>query len=77
MKHLFLFFVFIHCILSSFAQSVKVNLPEQRHAFTVIAHRGNHIRVPENTIASIREAIKIDADYVGLAEMGKNTYKML
>jgi len=30
----------------------------------VIAHRGNHVSVPENTLASCREAIRCGSDYV-------------
>ena len=30
----------------------------------VIAHRGNHVKVPENTVASVNEAILCGADYV-------------
>jgi len=39
-------------------------LPAVRNGFVVIAHRGNHVKVPENTIASVEEAIRAGADYV-------------
>ncbi|WP_343704676.1 glycerophosphodiester phosphodiesterase family protein [Chitinophaga sp.] len=39
-------------------------LPAPRHTFTVIAHRGYHERVPENTLAACREAIEHGLDYV-------------
>lgn len=39
-------------------------LPKARHAFTVIAHRGDHENFPENTIAAIQKAIEDGADYV-------------
>ncbi len=39
-------------------------LPAVKNAFVVIAHRGNHVDVPENTVASVKEAIKSGADYV-------------
>jgi len=39
-------------------------LPAVRNGFVVISHRGNHVKVPENTIASIQEAIRVGADYV-------------
>ncbi|HVW60809.1 MAG TPA: ChbG/HpnK family deacetylase [Puia sp.] len=39
-------------------------LPSVRNGFVVISHRGNHVKVPENTIASIQEAIRVGADYV-------------
>lgn len=39
-------------------------LPLNRHPVVVIAHRGNHVEVPENTLAACKEAIRIGADYV-------------
>ncbi|MCF0072591.1 glycerophosphodiester phosphodiesterase family protein [Dyadobacter sp. CY261] len=39
-------------------------LPHSKHKTVVIAHRGNHINAPENTLASTREAINCGADYV-------------
>jgi glycerophosphoryl diester phosphodiesterase len=39
-------------------------LPVSRHAFVVIAHRGDHEHVPENTVASVQDAIKAGVDYV-------------
>ncbi len=39
-------------------------LPHSKHKTVVIAHRGNHVNVPENTLASTREAINCGADYV-------------
>ncbi|QRR04258.1 glycerophosphodiester phosphodiesterase family protein [Dyadobacter sandarakinus] len=39
-------------------------LPHSRHKTVVIAHRGNHVNAPENTLASTREAISCGADYV-------------
>lgn len=47
-------------------------LPAVRNGFVVIAHRGNHLKVPENTVASIEEAIRSGADYV---EMDLRTTK--
>ena len=44
------------------AQVVK--FPTVKNKIVVIAHRGNHIKVPENTIASTKEAIRVGADYV-------------
>jgi len=46
------------------AQGFHSHLPAVRNGFVVIAHRGNHVRVPENTIASVEEAIRAAADYV-------------
>lgn len=39
-------------------------LPHSKHKTVVIAHRGNHVNAPENTLASTREAINCGADYV-------------
>lgn len=47
--------------VSAFAQQT---LPEVKHKIVVIAHRGNHVAVPENTISAAREAITAGADYV-------------
>ncbi|EHQ25874.1 glycerophosphoryl diester phosphodiesterase [Mucilaginibacter paludis DSM 18603] len=39
-------------------------IPAPRHRFTVIAHRGDHVLFPENTLAAYEQAIKHGADYV-------------
>ncbi|WP_074493451.1 glycerophosphodiester phosphodiesterase family protein [Mucilaginibacter polytrichastri] len=39
-------------------------VPQQRHKFIVIAHRGDHVYFPENTLAAYAQAIKDGADYV-------------
>jgi glycerophosphoryl diester phosphodiesterase len=39
-------------------------LPAARNAFTVIAHRGNHVNAPENTLAAYQHAIDCGADYI-------------
>jgi len=39
-------------------------LPEQKHRFTIVAHRGDHVEVPENTLAAYQKAIEHDIDYV-------------
>jgi glycerophosphoryl diester phosphodiesterase len=46
------------------AQPKPTGLPKSKHELIVIAHRGNHAHVPENTLASINEAIKLGVDYV-------------
>ncbi|MCE7068298.1 glycerophosphodiester phosphodiesterase family protein [Dyadobacter sp. CY326] len=56
-----LLFLSLTMSVSAFAQQV---LPETKHKTIVIAHRGNHVAVPENTIAAAKEAIKAGADYV-------------
>ncbi|AWV98445.1 glycerophosphodiester phosphodiesterase [Arcticibacterium luteifluviistationis] len=39
-------------------------LPPCNNNFVVIAHRGNHINAPENTLLAIQHAINVGADYV-------------
>lgn len=55
------FFLALFMTVSAFAQQV---LPEAKHKIVVIAHRGNHVTVPENTLSATREAIAAGADYV-------------
>ena len=45
-------------------KSVSQHLPESKHRLVVIAHRGNHVNFPENTLASYKAAITAGADYV-------------
>lgn len=45
-------------------QAQTIHLPHTKNRLVVICHRGNHVDVPENTIASFQEAIKVGADYV-------------
>jgi len=52
-----------------FACCARVNaqtamLPESKHKFIVVAHRGDHVEVPENTIAAFKKGIKHGVDYV-------------
>ena len=39
-------------------------LPKTNHRITVVAHRGDHVDVPENTLAAYIKAIEHGADYV-------------
>ncbi len=39
-------------------------VPEKKHKFTVIAHRGDHTIFPENTLEGYNQAIKNEADYI-------------
>jgi glycerophosphoryl diester phosphodiesterase len=39
------------------------NIPKTAHHFIVVAHRGDHTHVPENTIAAFEAAVKEGADY--------------
>ncbi len=59
-KHTFLCLLFPSIV---FCQS-KVVFPTTKNKFTVIAHRGFHAEVPENTLESLRKAIEIGVDYV-------------
>ncbi|MEP7258444.1 MAG: glycerophosphodiester phosphodiesterase family protein, partial [Flavitalea sp.] len=46
------------------AQQMPNPLPETKNGFVVIAHRGNHEHAPENTLASVKDAVKAGADYI-------------
>jgi glycerophosphoryl diester phosphodiesterase len=59
---LLLGFLLSFCFAS--AQDAHAPLPSSKNNLIVIAHRGNHVNVPENTLASIKQAIKAGADYV-------------
>jgi glycerophosphoryl diester phosphodiesterase len=39
-------------------------VPVSKHKFIVIAHRGDHVIYPENSLEAYREAIKNEADYI-------------
>jgi glycerophosphoryl diester phosphodiesterase len=41
-----------------------ITLPRTAHKLVVIAHRGDHVNVPENTLAAYQQAIIHGADYV-------------
>ena len=42
----------------------STSLPKTQHKLVVIAHRGSHLNVPENTLAAYENAINEGADYV-------------
>ncbi|SDF91747.1 glycerophosphoryl diester phosphodiesterase [Pedobacter terrae] len=65
-KQVSLGILFISLCTPAFSQQVMKPLPKSKNAFIVIAHRGSHLIKPENTIASITEAIDLGADYVEL-----------
>ncbi|MBX3254044.1 MAG: alpha/beta hydrolase fold domain-containing protein [Chitinophagaceae bacterium] len=46
------------------AQPAPAPLPASKNKFIVIAHRGDHTKVPENTLEAFKNAIKSGADYV-------------
>lgn len=57
----------ISIFLFVFASGIKAQqamVPVSKHKFMVIAHRGDHVAVPENTIAAFERAIYHGADYV-------------
>ena len=51
-------------ISQSFLALQSTRLPKTKHKLVVIAHRGSHLNVPENTLAAYANAIKEGADYV-------------
>ncbi|MFT3822659.1 MAG: glycerophosphodiester phosphodiesterase family protein [Chitinophagaceae bacterium] len=50
--------------LSAQSQHPLNVLPVAKHKTIIVAHRGDHVTVPENTIASFEQAIAHDIDYV-------------
>ena len=40
------------------------SLPRKKHKFVVIAHRGDHVHAPENSLLALQEAIRNSVDYV-------------
>ncbi|MBO9728445.1 MAG: alpha/beta hydrolase fold domain-containing protein [Chitinophaga sp.] len=65
MKHIFLFAGACLWMQISFAQQAAP-LPATKNKFVVVAHRGNHVEMPENTIAAINATIQCGADYAEL-----------
>lgn len=60
-----LFQLLIACLVTTaMSQRKLAPLPHTKNNFVLIAHRGDHMNVPENTLASIEEAIKCGVDYV-------------
>ncbi len=55
---LYLFF------LPFYSLSQKQLLPQNKHRVIVIAHRGDHTKAPENTLAAYQNAINDGADFV-------------
>ena len=56
--------VLISALAISFTANAQQVLPDTKHKTIVIAHRGNHVIAPENTLAAAREAITAGADYL-------------
>ena len=51
------------CVADIFAVCVMLESLRQQRPVTVTAHRGGHILAPENTVASMHEAIAVGAQY--------------
>jgi len=58
------FLLLLLCLVFSGGYAQVNPPPKARHSFIVIAHRGDHVIYPENTLAGYAEAIKHDVDYV-------------
>lgn len=54
----------ISFLSQSFLDAQSTPLPKTQHKLVIIAHRGSHLNVPENTLAAYTSAIKEGADYV-------------
>ncbi|HEY9257927.1 glycerophosphodiester phosphodiesterase family protein [Chitinophaga sp.] len=66
MKKIFLFagtFIFSYSVI---AQQAASPLPVTKNKFVIVAHRGNHVDMPENTVAAIEATIQAGADYAEL-----------
>jgi glycerophosphoryl diester phosphodiesterase len=62
MRSIFISLLLFSAFFKANAQHNPVPVPKNR--FTVIAHRGDHVKYPENTLAAYQEAITNGADYV-------------
>ena len=60
MKYLLILFL---TGVAAFASAQVNPPPTSRHKFIVIAHRGDHVIYPENTLAACAEAIKNEVDW--------------
>lgn len=63
MKRLVICLLLLSSLLVHAQQSIPA-LPKKKHSFIVIAHRGDHVNAPENTLAAYTNAIKNGVDYV-------------
>ncbi len=57
-----LLILFIHFNIQG--QQDMAPLPISKNKFIVIAHRGNHVSAPENTLKAYENAIAVGADYI-------------
>ena len=51
-------------LLTGLGSYIPNPVPVSKHKFIVVAHRGDHVIYPENTLEAYQEAIKNEADYV-------------
>lgn len=63
MKYVFTV-IFLSIIISSLFAQQRALLPMVKNKTIVIAHRGDHVEVPENTIAAYEKAIAHGADFI-------------
>ncbi len=64
-KYLFISFILSGILLISFhAFAQKAIIPKGKNNFIVIAHRGDHVAAPENTLMAYQHAIDEGVDYV-------------
>ncbi|MBS1526012.1 MAG: glycerophosphodiester phosphodiesterase family protein [Bacteroidetes bacterium] len=68
---------FIACFVQSVVIAQPNQVPKPRHSFIVIAHRGDHVIYPENTIEAYAEAIKNEADYIEIDLRTTNDGKLV
>ena len=61
-----IFFLTITTLILAVQEPSFAPLPKLHHPIAVIAHRAGRGIMPENTLAAIRNAIKLGADYVEL-----------
>lgn len=60
-----IFFLILTSIVSIKAQESKSVLPKPNHGNTyVVAHRGVHLEIPENTLAAYQKAIDLGCDFI-------------
>lgn len=64
MKRIVITLALAACLLYAKTPLQQAALPAARHRPVVIAHRGHHTNLPENTLAAYESAIKLGADYV-------------
>lgn len=57
-------FIKAFILLAGLAMYMPNPIPAAKHQFIVIAHRGDHVIYPENTLEAYREAIKNEVDYI-------------